>query len=173
MADDREFSNVYTIPPNYTDSGKLLGGLLETRNTVEACILLLLVGYPELMWMHLPATAKVVVMTVTLLPLGVFALMGIGAARVYLAPPSGLRSRSLLLFLVQLAFNFFWSIIFFQFQNFGFALVWLAVLWALILWMLLSVLQVDCTAGWLQVPYLLWVTFAAYLNWGVWLLNPR
>ena len=39
-----------------------------------------------------------------------FALMGIGAARVYLAPPSGLRSRSLLLFLVQLAFNFFWSI---------------------------------------------------------------
>ena len=78
MADDREFSNVYTIPPNYTDSGKLLGGLLETRNTVEACILLLLVGYPELMWMHLPATAKVVVMTVTLLPLGVFALMGIG-----------------------------------------------------------------------------------------------
>ena len=77
------------------------------------------------------------------------------------------------LFLVQLAFNFFWSIIFFQFQNFGFALVWLAVLWALILWMLLSFLQVDCTAGWLQVPYLLWVTFAAYLNWGVWLLNPR
>ena len=48
-----------------------------------------------------------------------FALMGIGAARVYLAPPSGLRSRSLLLFLVQLAFNFFWSIIFFQFQKKG------------------------------------------------------
>ena len=76
--DDREFSNVYTIPPNYTDSGKLLGGLLETRNTIEAGFLLLLVGYPELMWMHLPVTAKVVVMTMTLLPLGVFALMGIG-----------------------------------------------------------------------------------------------
>ena len=76
--DDREFSNVYTIPPNYTDSGKLLGGLLETRNTIEAVFLLLLVGYPELMWMHLPATAKVVVMTMTLLPLGVFALMGTG-----------------------------------------------------------------------------------------------
>ena len=76
--DDREFSNVYTIPSNYTDSGKLLGGMLETRNTIEAVLLLLLVGYPELMWMHLPATAKVVVMTLTLLPLGVFALMGIG-----------------------------------------------------------------------------------------------
>lgn len=34
--DDREFSNVYMIPPNYTDSGKLLGGMLETRNTIEA-----------------------------------------------------------------------------------------------------------------------------------------
>ena len=76
--DDREFSNVYTIPPNYTDSGKLLGGMLETRNTIEAVFLLLLVGYPELMWMHLPVTAKVVVMTMTLLPMGVFALMGIG-----------------------------------------------------------------------------------------------
>ena len=76
--DDREFSNVYTIPPNYTDSGKLLGGMLETRNTIEAVFLLLLVGYPELMWMHLPVTAKVVVMIMTLLPMGVFALMGIG-----------------------------------------------------------------------------------------------
>lgn len=76
--DDREYSNVYTIPPNYTDSGKLLGGMLETRNTAEAVILLLLVGYPELMWLHIPATAKVVVMTMTLLPLGVFALMGLG-----------------------------------------------------------------------------------------------
>lgn len=78
MSDEREFNNVYTIPPNYTDSGKLMGGMLETRNTVEAAALLLLAGYPELMWLHLPATAKVVVMTVTLLPLGVFALMGLG-----------------------------------------------------------------------------------------------
>lgn len=78
MAEEREFSNIYTIPPNYTDSGKLMGGMLETRNTVEAGALLLLVGYPELMWLHLPVTAKVVVMTVTLLPLGVFALMGLG-----------------------------------------------------------------------------------------------
>lgn len=69
---------IYTIPPNYTDSGKLMGGMLETRNTVEAGILLALVGYPELMWLHLPVTAKVVVMTITLLPLGVFALMGLG-----------------------------------------------------------------------------------------------
>lgn len=78
MTDDREYSNIYTIPPNYTDSGKLLGGLLEMRNTVEAGVLLIIVGYPELMWLHLPVTAKVTVMTVTLLPLTIFALMGLG-----------------------------------------------------------------------------------------------
>jgi len=100
-----------------------------------------------------------------------FALMGIGAARIYLAPASTARSRSLLLFLLQLAFNFFWSIIFFNLQNFGLALICLIALWILILLMILSFRKVDKLAAWLQIPYLLWVTFAAYLNFGVWLLN--
>ncbi len=100
-----------------------------------------------------------------------FALMGIGAARVYLSPPSAMRTRGLLLFLVQLAFNFFWSIIFFNLQNFGFAFVWLMMLWVLILWMILTFYKVDKWAGLLQIPYFLWVTFAAYLNFGVWMLN--
>ena len=100
-----------------------------------------------------------------------FVLMGIGAARIYLAPASNARSRSLLLFLVQLVFNFFWSIIFFNWQAFGFASLWLIALWVLILLMILSFRKVDKPAAWLQIPYLLWVTFAAYLNFGVWLLN--
>ena len=75
--DDREFNNLYAIPANYTDSGKLFGGMLEIRNTVEAVLLVGLAGYPELMWLPIPGTMKVVVMTVTLLPLGVVALMGI------------------------------------------------------------------------------------------------
>lgn len=100
-----------------------------------------------------------------------FALMGIGAARIYLASASGARSRSLLLFLVQLVVNFFWSIIFFNLQAFGFSFIWLFLLWILILWMILSFRKVDKIAAWLQIPYLLWVTFAAYLNFGVWLLN--
>lgn len=100
-----------------------------------------------------------------------FVLMGIGAARIYLAPPSEDRGRSLTLYAVQLAFNFFWSILFFGFQRYGLALAWLAILWVLILWMILSFRKVDPAAAWLQVPYLLWVTFAAYLNFGVWRLN--
>ena len=100
-----------------------------------------------------------------------FILMGMGAARIYLSPASKARSRSLLLILVQLAFNFFWSIIFFNLQAFGFAFLWLIALWILILLMILSFREVDQPAAWLQIPYLLWVTFAAYLNLGVWLLN--
>ena len=100
-----------------------------------------------------------------------FILMGIGAARIYLSPASKARSRSLLLFLVQLAFNFFWSIILFNLQAFGFAFLWLIALWILILLMILSFREVDQPAAWLQIPYLLWVSFAAYLNFGVWLLN--
>ncbi len=46
------------------------------------------------------------------------------------------------------------------------------ILWALVLWMILAFRKVNRTAAWLQVPYLLWLTFAGYLNLAVWLLNP-
>ena len=59
--EEKEYSNVYAIPANYTDSGKLLGGMVETRNAVEAVALVGLVGYPELMWLPLSATIKIVV----------------------------------------------------------------------------------------------------------------
>lgn len=100
-----------------------------------------------------------------------FALMGIGAARVYRAPASNARSMALLIFLIQLAVNFFWSLIFFNLRRFALAFVWLLGLWALILWMIFAFFKVDKLAAWLQIPYLLWVTFAAYLNFGVWMLN--
>lgn len=100
-----------------------------------------------------------------------YLLMGIGAARVCLAPVSRARSRSLFLYLLQLAFNFLWSIIFFNFRAYGIAFVWLAVLWGLILGMILAFRELDALAARLQIPYLLWVLFAAYLNAGVWALN--
>ena len=100
-----------------------------------------------------------------------YLLMGIGAARVWLRPSSRDRTRGLALFGVQLAFNFVWSLIFFTGRAYGFALVWLAVLWALIAGMIVLFRRTDRTAALLQIPYLLWVTFAAYLNFGVWVLN--
>ena len=100
-----------------------------------------------------------------------FALMGIGAARIYLAPPSEQRTAALRSFVLQLAFNFFWSLIFFNLQRFDLAFLWLVILWGLILRMILAFRKVDPAAAWLQLPYLLWVTFAGYLNLGVWILN--
>ena len=76
-----------------------------------------------------------------------FVLMGVGAARIYLAPASNARSRSFLLFFVQLAFNFFWSIIFFNLQAFGFAFLWLIALWILIPLMIFSFRKVDKPAA--------------------------
>ena len=64
-----------------------------------------------------------------------------------------------------------YCIIFFNLQNFGLAFIWLIALWVLILLMILSFRNVDKLAAWLQIPYLIWVTFAAYLNLSVWLLN--
>jgi len=100
-----------------------------------------------------------------------FALMGIGAARIYLAPPSTTRSLGLNLFIAQLVINFFWSPIFFNVQAYGFAFFWLLLLWGLVLWMILTFRKIDPLAAKLQIPYLIWLTFAAYLNLGVWYLN--
>lgn len=100
-----------------------------------------------------------------------YALMGIGAARIYLAPMSQARSRGLNLFIGQLIVNFFWSPIFFNAGAYGLALVWLLILWVLVALMMREFRKVDRAAAALQIPYLIWLTFAAYLNWGVWQLN--
>ena len=100
-----------------------------------------------------------------------YLLMGIGAARIHLQPPSRSRNRGLNLFVIQLVVNFFWSLIFFNAQAYGFALLWLILLWVLVLLMILAFRKVDPLAARLQLPYLLWLTFAACLNAGVWYLN--
>ena len=100
-----------------------------------------------------------------------YALMGIGAAAVRLSPESRNRHRGINLWIIQLIVNFFWSPIFFNAQAFGSALLWLMALWVLVLAMILSFRKTDKLSAWLQLPYLLWLTFAAYLNWGVWQLN--
>lgn len=100
-----------------------------------------------------------------------YALMGIGAARIWMAEPSRQRSWGLNLFIAQLVVNFFWSLIFFNLQAFGFAFAWLLILWVLVALMTVCFYLTDRLAAWLQVPYILWLTFAAYLCAGAWLLN--
>ena len=96
-----------------------------------------------------------------------YALMGISAARASVLPASVGKCCSQKLFFTQLLFNFFWSIIFFNLQAYWAAFWWLVILWVLVLGMILCYRKVDKTAAWLQVPYLLWLTFAGYLNFSV------
>lgn len=100
-----------------------------------------------------------------------YALMGISAARIWLSKPTKERNHGLIIWGAQLFFNFFWSLIFFNLQAYGFAFFWILILWALIVAMIYTFNKTDRLASVLQIPYLLWVTFATYLNLMVWILN--
>ena len=72
-----EEKQTYAIPANYTDSGKLFGGMLAPRNAIETLILLVVFGYIELFLIPMPTMVKVIVAVVTLIPLAMISLMGI------------------------------------------------------------------------------------------------
>lgn len=75
--DENEYSNIFAIPVNYTDSGKVLGGMFEMRNVIEALALLAALGYPELKLIPLAGMSKIIMMIVTLIPTAIIALVGI------------------------------------------------------------------------------------------------
>lgn len=99
-----------------------------------------------------------------------YILMGVAAYLVWMRDSTG-RNGALALYALQLVFNFTWTLIFFNLQNYGLAFLWILVLWALVLLTTIRFFKETKAAGWLMIPYLLWVTFAAYLNAGVWLFN--
>ncbi len=72
---------------------------------------------------------------------------------------------------VQLAFNYLWPIFFFTLQAYLFSFIWLVLLWLLILAATVMFYRISKPAGYLMLPYLLWVTFAGYLNLSIYLLN--
>ncbi len=102
-----------------------------------------------------------------------FVLMGISAAMVLTTGTSPLvkRKNSLSVYGASLFFNFFWSIIFFSLRAFLFSFVWLVGLLALIILTIVKYFKINRTAAYLQIPYALWVTFAGYLNLGIFILN--
>lgn len=98
-----------------------------------------------------------------------FILMGIGAALIY---KDKYRDDSALgIYALQLVINFFWSIIFFNMRAYLFAFVWLVILWLFIIWMIVKFKRINSFAAYLQIPYLLWVTFAGYLTLAIYILN--
>lgn len=99
-----------------------------------------------------------------------FILMGISSAIIYKSNEKS-SSEALTIYAIQLVVNFFWSIIFFNLRNYLFALIWILLLWFLIIFMIYKFYGINKTAALLQIPYLLWVTFATYLTFMIYLLN--
>lgn len=98
-----------------------------------------------------------------------FVLMGIASYLVVMQ--KGEDTKALTLYAVQLIFNFFWSIWFFNLGWYLFAFLWLVALWILIIATTVAFYRISKPAAWLMLPYLVWVAFAGYLNLGVWWLN--
>lgn len=101
-----------------------------------------------------------------------FVLMGIAA---FLVWRKGLERRdvkiALGIFLGQLVLNTLWSIIFFGMQSPGAAFIEIIFLWLAILATIVTFAKISRPAAWLLVPYILWVSFASYLNYAIWMLN--
>jgi len=106
-----------------------------------------------------------------------YALMGVSAWLVWkraseIDPSTRLRVKTaLVVFGMQLFLNAIWSIIFFGLHSPGWALVNIVALWLAIVWTIAVFYKISSPAAYLLVPYILWVSFAAYLNYSIWILN--
>lgn len=100
-----------------------------------------------------------------------YILMGIAVAMYFSKRDKANITAGMISFFVQLALNFVWSIIFFNQRNFLLALVCLIALWLVVIYMTTEYLKVSRWAGILSIPYICWLSFAAYLNLAVYLMN--
>ncbi len=101
-----------------------------------------------------------------------YTLMGIASYLVYQAEASvASKEKALAIYGYQLLVNFLWPIFFFDFGWYLFSFFWLLLLWVLVFWMIRLFYDISKTAAYLMMPYLIWLTFAGYLNLGIWILN--
>ena len=101
-----------------------------------------------------------------------FILMGIASYLVWKQRKTSSRYyTAAMLYLIQLVFNLGWSFLFFYQQQIGLALVEIIILLALIISTAVYFYKINKVAGWLFVPYILWVSFASYLTYSIYILN--
>jgi len=98
-------------------------------------------------------------------------LMGVSFYFILRQNPSPLRTKAIVIFGIQLVLNFTWSFLFFKYQLLGIAFIEIIAIWLSIIFMIASFYPVHKKAAFLQIPYLLWVSFATLLNGSLWFLN--
>ena len=101
-----------------------------------------------------------------------YLFMGIASYLVYSSGADKKEVKNALSFYaLQLIFNFFWTILFFRFELRGFAFLWIIALLILVIITTVKFYKINKTAGYLMIPYVLWVSFASVLNYAIWQLN--
>ena len=82
-----------------------------------------------------------------------------------------IKFKWIIIYYIQLVFNFFWTILFFKFRMYYFSFIWLVILWILVMILILTAKKINIKAGYLLIPYIIWMTFAGYLNIAIALMN--
>lgn len=100
-----------------------------------------------------------------------YAFMGVAFFRILEKGKSVQKIKAIRIYLWQLFFNFCWSFLFFSQHQIGLALIDILILWLLILIMIIRFKKIDAFAGYSQIPYLLWVSFATALTAAIFILN--
>ncbi len=100
-----------------------------------------------------------------------YVAMGISLYMIWKIVPGKQRNNALLIFAIQLVLNFLWSFFFFYFKNIGLSLVDILALWVFIAAMIIQFYKLKPWAAYLNIPYILWVSFASLLNIAYYILN--
>ena len=101
-----------------------------------------------------------------------YILMGISSYLIITADVMRLqKAEAIRIYAYQLVVNFLWPTFFFNFGWYFFSILWLILLWVLVFFMIRKFFAINRVAGYMNIPYLIWLTFATYLNIGIWWLN--
>lgn len=133
-------------------AGSMLGGSMALFDNIEKP------------WFAPPAILFPIVWSI------LYILMGISSYLIYKSD-SEYKKTALIIYGIQLILNALWSMIFFRFENFLLAFIWLVILTGLVILMMYYFYKADKRAFYLQIPYLLWLIFATILNYSIYTLN--
>ncbi len=99
-----------------------------------------------------------------------YILMGVSAYLIYVSQ-SGEKMKALGFYIAQLIVNIIWPLFFFRLDMYLFSFIWLLLLIVLVIIMFIAFYKIRPAAAYLQIPYIVWLVFAAVLNYAVYTLN--
>lgn len=100
-----------------------------------------------------------------------YALMGYSIHIILKSPKTKIRNIGILIFALQLSLNFFWNFLFFKFHLLSISFLEIILLWLTILTMIIIFKKISKKAAYIQIPYLIWISFASILTGSIWYLN--